>query len=56
MILFVLSFLIIVLAVAGLGIGVMLGRGPLRGSCGGDAVLSLCPICPRSNYTEKDEQ
>ena len=29
------SFLIIALAVAGLAVGVMLGRQPIRGSCGG---------------------
>lgn len=45
MTLFLLSFLIIVLAGAGLGVGVMLGRGPLRGSCGGDLVVNVCPIC-----------
>lgn len=51
MISFVLGFLIIALAMAGLGLGAMLGRGPLRGSCGGDTVISVCPIC-----TQKDER
>lgn len=45
MILFLLSFFIIALASAGLGIGVVLGREPLQGSCGGDSVVSICPIC-----------
>ena len=31
----VLSFLIIVLVVAGMAIGVMAGREPIKGSCGG---------------------
>lgn len=51
MIVFVLSFFTFALAIAGLGIGAILGRGPLRGSCGGDTVISVCPIC-----TEGDEQ
>ena len=45
MIIFVLSFLTIVLAIAGLGVGAMLGRRPLRGSCGGDSTIVVCPIC-----------
>jgi len=45
--LFVLSFVIFILAIAGLGIGIMLGQGSLRASCGGDAAIRACPICPR---------
>ena len=45
MTLFLLSFAVIALAFLGLGVGVLLGRGPLKGSCGGDAVLNACPIC-----------
>jgi len=45
MTLFLLSFVVILLAVVGLGAGVLLGRGPLRGSCGGNAVLKVCPLC-----------
>lgn len=51
MILFVLSFFIIVLAIAGMAIGTMLGRGPLRGSCGGDTMITVCPLC-----IQRDEQ
>ncbi len=51
MISFVLGFLVFVLVSAGLGLGTMLGRGPLRGSCGGDTVISICPIC-----TQEDER
>jgi len=42
----VLSFAIILLAVLGLAAGVMLGRAPLRGSCGGHG-CELCATCPR---------
>jgi len=45
MTLFVLSFAVIVLAILGLGAGALLGRGPLKGSCGGDALVSTCPLC-----------
>lgn len=31
----ILSFVVIALAVAGMAIGVMAGRSPIRGSCGG---------------------
>ena len=30
-----LSFLVIVLAILAMGVGVLAGRGPIRGSCGG---------------------
>lgn len=45
MTLFLTSFVVIVLAILGLGTGALLGRGPLRGSCGGNAVLKVCPLC-----------
>jgi len=48
MTLFLLSFAVIALAILGLGAGLLLGRGPLKGgSCGGDAVLKACPLCQR---------
>jgi hypothetical protein len=43
-----LSFLLVVLAVAGLSIGVMSGRKPLKGSCGGLSSLQDgegCEFC-----------
>jgi uncharacterized protein len=46
MTLFLLSFAVIALAAAGLGAGLLLGRGPIRGSCGGDAALKICALCP----------
>ncbi len=45
MTLFLLSFAVLVLAAIGLGTGLLLGRGPLGGSCGGDAVLKVCAFC-----------
>ena len=45
MTLFLLTFTVIVLVILGLGAGILLGRGPLKGSCGGDAVLKGCPLC-----------
>ena len=45
MILFLFSFAVILLAILGLGAGVLLGRGPIEGSCGGNAVLKSCPLC-----------
>lgn len=45
MTLFLLSFAVIALAIAGLGAGILLGRAPLKGSCGGDAVVKVCPLC-----------
>jgi len=47
MTLFLLSFAVIALAILGLGAGVLLGRSPLKGSCGGDAVLKVCALCRR---------
>lgn len=45
MTLFLLSFAVVALAILGLAAGVLLGRGPLKGSCGGDSVLRACPLC-----------
>ena len=45
MIEFVVGFGVFVLALCGLALGALAGRGPLRGSCGGDAALKSCPLC-----------
>lgn len=45
MTLFLLSFAVIALAILGLAAGLLLGRGPLRGSCGGNAAVRTCPVC-----------
>ncbi len=41
---FLLSFAIVGIAVAGMAVGVMAGRSPLRGSCGGVAGKG-CELC-----------
>ena len=43
----ILTLLVILLAVAGLAVGVLLGRAPLKGSCGGLACGGACAACPR---------
>ena len=48
MTLFLVSFVFIGLVMAGMAIGVMSGRGPLKGSCGGMGALGIdtaCDIC-----------
>ena len=42
---FLLSLVVFVLGILGLGAGFLLGRGPLKGSCGGNAVVKSCPLC-----------
>ena len=46
--LFVLSFLVIGLVIAGMAVGVLAGRPPIKGSCGGMGALGIdtaCDIC-----------
>ena len=48
MAIFLASFLLIALVMAGMAVGVMAGRGPLKGSCGGMGALGIdtaCDIC-----------
>ena len=45
---FLLAFLLMLLVVAGMAVGVMAGRKPLKGSCGGLAAVGIegrCEIC-----------
>ncbi len=45
---FVISFLVIGLVIAGMAIGVLAGRPPIKGSCGGMGALGIdtaCEIC-----------
>ena len=55
--LFLISFVIIGLALLGMGIGVLFGRGSLKGSCGGLNTIggldTECPVC--SGNCEKDD-
>jgi hypothetical protein len=48
MMVFLLSLVVIGLVVAGMAIGVLLGRPPIKGSCGGMGALGIdtaCEIC-----------
>lgn len=45
---FLIAFLVMLLVVVGMSIGVMAGRGPLKGSCGGLSAVGIegrCEIC-----------
>lgn len=44
----ILTFIILLILVAGMAIGVMMGRKPISGSCGGMSALGMdvaCDIC-----------
>jgi len=48
MTLFLISFIFIALVMAGMAVGVLAGRGPIKGSCGGMGALGIdtaCDIC-----------
>ncbi|MEP4148123.1 MAG: (Na+)-NQR maturation NqrM [Halioglobus sp.] len=45
---FLISFLVFGLVIAGMAVGVIMGRGPIKGSCGGMGALGIdtaCDIC-----------
>jgi len=45
---FLISVLVIGLVMAGMAVGVIMGRGPIKGSCGGMGALGIdtaCEIC-----------
>ncbi|EEB79691.1 MAG: (Na+)-NQR maturation NqrM [Halioglobus sp.] len=45
---FLITFLVFGLVVAGMAVGVIMGRGPIKGSCGGMGALGIdtaCDIC-----------
>lgn len=53
---YLLSFIVILLALLGLGLGVLAGREPIRGSCGGlggSACSSCHNPCPRRRPPEE---
>lgn len=54
---FILTFAILALAILGLAIGVILGRAPLKGSCGGLACQKgiSCGVCKAQSAKEHPE-
>jgi len=44
---FVLAFVLIALSVLGMAAGVLLGRAPIAGSCGGLGAGTACAACTR---------
>ena len=52
---FILAIVIFALVAAGLGLGLLVGRGPLKGSCGGMACLKdvACEGCPNKIRREQ---
>ncbi len=50
-----LSFVIVVLAVTGMAIGVMAGRSPIKGSCGG-LNGGKCELCSGSCRRKEESQ
>lgn len=54
---FLISLPIIGLAILGLAIGVLMGRAPLKGSCGGVSckITGGCGACPRARDANGDE-
>ncbi len=48
---FILSLTIVVLAIGGMAIGILFGRPPIKGSCGGLACIkgTDCSACPKWN-------
>lgn len=51
---FILSFIIFLLAMVGIAIGILNGRRPLKGSCGGNAVVKNCPACKNEDFIETE--
>lgn len=51
-----LSFAIVVLVMAAMGIGVMVGRSPIRGSCGGLNGTGSCELCSGHCRRRGDER
>ena len=51
--LYVASFVVILLAIAGMAVGVMLGRPAIKGSCGG--IAGECPHCTAKCRRGRDE-
>jgi len=54
MMVYLLSFVVFALALGGLSVGVLAGRGGIRGTCGGLNNPSGCGACGRSADSEGD--
>ncbi|WP_428033311.1 (Na+)-NQR maturation NqrM [Amphritea sp.] len=55
----ILSFVVLMLVVAAMSVGVMMGRKPIAGSCGGLANVGIdetCPICGGDQIKCEEEQ
>lgn len=45
---FLFGLCVFVLAIGALALGMLTGRGPIEGSCGGNAAIDSCPLCKQS--------
>jgi len=56
----ILSFVILILIVVGMAVGVLMGRKPIAGSCGGMTALGMdvaCDVCKGDpQVCEKEQQ
>ncbi|MDO6562494.1 (Na+)-NQR maturation NqrM [Amphritea sp. 1_MG-2023] len=58
----ILTFIVLLMVVAGMSVGVLMGRKPIAGSCGGLAAVGIdqeCSICggnPSKCEEEQDKQ
>lgn len=55
----ILSFVVLMLVVTAMSVGVMMGRKPIAGSCGGLAAVGIdeeCPICGGDQIKCEEEQ
>lgn len=55
----ILSFLILLIVIGVMSIGVLMGRKPIKGSCGGMSALGMgtaCDICGGDQNKCEDEQ
>ena len=53
---FVLAFVLIALSVLGMAAGVLLGRAPIAGSCGGLGAGTACAACTRPCQRRSQER
>ena len=58
---FVISFVVLVIAVLGMAIGVIFGRTCIKGSCGGLGTIKKafgvdCSACPYKSREEEEQQ